>query len=113
VSRGDADRISDILRAIDRCERFSGSLTSDDADLSDMAMDAVERNLQVVGEAANHLSRSITDVNPEIPWPEIRGFRNILVHQYFSIDPDILLEVVERHLPPLREALERTQEEGA
>jgi uncharacterized protein with HEPN domain len=109
VSREDADRIADIVRAIDRCTKFSRSLNSDDAELSDMAFDAVERNLQVVGEAANHLSATVTGAYPEIPWPEIRGFRNILVHQYFSIDPEILLEVVQQHLPPLREALVRSQ----
>jgi uncharacterized protein with HEPN domain len=113
VSRGDSDRIADILRAIDRCERFSGSLNSENPDLSDMAMDAVERNLQVVGEAANHLSAVVTGAHTEIPWPEIRGFRNILVHQYFSIDPSILLEVIEQHLPPLRDALIRSQDRHA
>ena len=113
MSRGDIDGISDILRAIDRCERYSVSLTSDDADLANMAMDAVERNLQVVGEAANHLSRSVTASHPEIPWSEIRGFRNILVHQYFSIDPDTLLDVIERHLPPRRKALAEQESKNA
>jgi len=71
----------------------------------EMAEDAIERNLQIVGEAVQHLPKEITDAHPEIPWPQIRGFRNILVHQYFGIDVDIVRDVVEAHLPPLAEAL--------
>lgn len=51
-----------------------------------MAEDAIERNLQIIGEAANHLPAEVADAHPEIAWPQIRGFRNILVHQYFGID---------------------------
>jgi uncharacterized protein with HEPN domain len=47
----------------------------------DMAEDAIERNLQIIGEAANHLPAEITDAHSEIAWPQIRGFRDILVHQ--------------------------------
>lgn len=70
-----------------------------------MAGDAIERNLQTIGEAANHLPSGITDVHPEIPWPQIRGFRNILVHEYFGVEADIVREVVESYLPPLADAL--------
>ncbi len=70
-----------------------------------MAEDAIERNLQIIGEAVNHLPAEITDVHPEIAWPQIRGFRNILVHEYVGVDVDIVRDVVETHLPPLAEAL--------
>ncbi len=68
-------------------------------------MDAIERNLQIIGEAVNHLPTAITEAHPDVPWPQIRGFRNILVHQYFGVDVDIVRDVVETHLPPLAEAL--------
>lgn len=70
-----------------------------------MAEDAIERNLQIIGEAVNHLPAEVTDVHSEIAWPQIRGFRNILVHEYFGVDVDIVRDVVESHLPPLAEAL--------
>lgn len=70
-----------------------------------MAADAIERNLQIIGEAANHLPAEITDAHPEIAWPQIRRFRNILVHQYFGVDIEVVSDVVETHLPPLVEAL--------
>ncbi|GAA1351713.1 DUF86 domain-containing protein [Falsarthrobacter nasiphocae] len=47
----------------------------------------------------------ITAAHPEVPWPQIRGFHNILVHQYFGVDADVVRDVVETHLPPLADAL--------
>lgn len=107
MSRSADDRIADILQAIDRCQRYVEALGSENTDYVDMAEDAIERNLQMIGEAAKHLPSEITAAHPEIAWPQIRGFRNILVHQYFGIDVDIVREVVERYLPPLAEALRR------
>lgn len=104
MSRDPAQRIADTLEAIERCQRYIAALDGD-ADLVGMAEDAIERNLQIIGEAVNHLPADITDAHPDIPWPQIRGFRNILVHEYFGVDVDIVRDVVETHLPPLAEAL--------
>lgn len=71
----------------------------------EMAEDAIERNLQIVGEAVNHLPEEITSSHPGVPWPQIRGFRSILVHQYVGVDVDVVRDVVETHLPPLAAAL--------
>lgn len=105
MSRTSGQRVADILEAIARCRRYLDALASGDADLVDMAEDAIERNLQIIGEAANHLPPEVTDSHPEIPWPQIRGFRNILVHQYFGVDVDTVRDVVQTHLPPLAAAL--------
>ncbi len=105
MSRSTDQRIADILEAIDRCGRYVDALSSDDHDLADMAEDAVERNLQIIGEAAKHLPVELTDALPEIAWPQIRGFRNILVHQYFGVDAATVRDVVETYLPPLAAAL--------
>lgn len=106
MSRGIDQWIADILQAIERCQRYVGTLDrGEGADLVDMAEDAIERNLQIIGEAANRLPVEITDAHPEIAWPQIRGFRNILVHQYFGVDIAVVRDVIETHLPALTEAL--------
>lgn len=105
MTRSTSQRVADILVAIERCQRYAASLQSDDPALAEMAEDAVERNLQIIGEAANHLPASVTDANPDIPWPQIRGFRNILVHQYFGADAAMTRDVIETHLPPLAVAV--------
>ena len=64
--------------------------------------DATLRNLQTLSEAAQHLPESLQSCCPGIPWREIRGFRNILVHNYLGdIDPLTVMAVVETHLQPL------------
>ena len=106
MSRGPSQRITDVLEAIERCQRYVTVLGDEaDGDLVGMAEDAIERNLQIIGEAVNHLPVEIVDAHPGIAWPQIRGFRNILVHQYFGVDAEIVRDVVETHLPPLAEAL--------
>lgn len=104
MSRSPQQRVDDILNAIEKCERYI--LVVDNApELAELVEDAIERNLQVIGEAAGRLPTEITDAHPEILWPQIRGFRNILVHQYFGVDIGIVRDVVETYLPPLAEAI--------
>ncbi|RRJ86200.1 DUF86 domain-containing protein [Gulosibacter macacae] len=110
MTRRTEQRISDILRSIDRCQRFSESLDSANNHVAEMALDAIERNLQIIGEAANHLPPSVTEAHPEIAWPQIRGFRNILVHQYFGVDLSVIRDVIDTHLEQLATALRDAQE---
>ena len=66
-----------------------------------MAEDAIERNLQIIGEATKHLPSEVTEEHSEIPWAQIRGFRNILVHEYFGVETEVVRDVVETYLPSL------------
>lgn len=114
MNRDDKLRCQDILQAINKCERYLEQLTPDSSsEFTEMVEDAIERNLQIIGEAVSRLSSTVTDSNPEIPWAQIRGFRNILVHEYFGVDIQIIRDVVENHLPGLTATfgryLERTQ----
>lgn len=106
MTRSTAERISDILNSIDRCSRYAPSLENEDQDIAEMAADAVQRNLQMIGEAVNHLPPELTAQYPNIAWPQIRGFRNILVHEYFGVDTEIVKDVIATHLSLLSEALE-------
>ena len=105
MSRGPDRRINDILAAIDRCQRYLPLLTGKDKTLAEMAGAAIERNLQIIGEAAKALPAEVTEQKSDVPWPQIRGLRNILVHQHFGIDAGVIREVVEVHLPVLADAL--------
>lgn len=64
------------------------------------------RNLEIIGEAVKHLSDATTDRRPEIPWKQIAGMRDVLIHHYFGVKLDAVWEVVEQHLGPLAEAIE-------
>lgn len=63
------------------------------------------QNLQVIGEAARVLTSEIRSQYPEIPWTKIIGMRNVLAHNYFEIDFDIVWIVVEQELPSLKQSI--------
>ena len=69
--------------------------------------DAAIRNLQILTESSQRLSAEIKLTEPSVPWRELAGFRNVIVHGYLGIDLDAIWLVVERDLPPLAEAVQR------
>jgi uncharacterized protein with HEPN domain len=98
--RTDRERLEDILEmcALLR-EHVAGraeALVSDPVLLA-----AAQRWIEIIGEAASNVSPAIRAAHPEIPWQEVVGARNILVHGYFHVDLDVLREVLERDLPEL------------
>lgn len=104
MSRSPQQRIEDILDAVQKCDQYIQVL-DDDPNLVELVQDAIERKLQIIGEAANHLPPEITNAHPEIAWPQIRGFRNVLVHQSFGVDIEVVRDVVKTYLPSLALAL--------
>ena len=72
-----------------------------------MVQDAAVRNLQVLSESTTRLSDGLKETEPNIPWPQLRGFRNILAHGYLNIDTDIVWKVIEKELPALDQAIQR------
>ncbi len=93
-----------ILEAVDRIQRY----TSDGRDAflaSSMIQDAVVRNLEVIGEAAKRITRELRDRHVEIPWKQAAGLRDVLSHDYMSIDLMIVWNVIDSHLVPLRAAI--------
>ena len=70
-----------------------------------MAYDAVLRNLAVVGEAVKSLPPELKDRHPDIPWSSIAGLRNVVVHEYFRVDPDLVRDIVDHQLARLLDDL--------
>jgi uncharacterized protein with HEPN domain len=67
--------------------------------------DAIIRNLQVMGEAVKKVSTQTRAAHPEVPWRDIAGMRDRVVHDYFGVSLDIVWDVVVNHVPPLLEVL--------
>lgn len=72
---------------------------------SHLVQDAVVRNLQVMAESSQRLSEEIKNKYSDVPWDDISGFRNVLVHDYLGIDLDVIWSVVEQELPRLKKVL--------
>jgi len=98
--------LAQILERIVRIEGFTpGGKKSFLAD--SLIQDAVIRNLEVIGEASRRVGAEYQAAHPEIPWREMAGLRNILIHDYESVNLEKIWQVVEKELPSVKGALEK------
>ena len=99
------DRLHDILDAIAQIEveRAKGRRAFDDSRLIQVWM---VHHLMIIGEAVRAIDPAVRQQHPSVPWRQITGMRNILVHDYFRINDRIVWETVETHLPVLKEQIE-------
>jgi uncharacterized protein with HEPN domain len=99
--RDDAERLQDILEAIERIEKYAAQgRAAFDAD--ELIQTWVVHHIEVIGEACRALPDEFQARYTNVPWSDIIGMRNILVHHYFGIDQDAVWSVVERDLSDLK-----------
>jgi uncharacterized protein with HEPN domain len=104
-------RLQDVIDAVTRIERYTQGMTSNAFRADDRTVDAVVRNLIVLGEASRHIPEDVEQRHPEVPWDRMRGIRNVVVHEYFGVDAEILWETARHDLPPLLPLLENVLRE--
>jgi len=78
---------------------------------NNMVVDAVVRNLEIIGEATNNLPEEVKDRHPEIPWRKMYGLRNVVWHEYFGIDYEMIWEIAQNNLPENIKEMKRIVEE--
>jgi len=100
--RDDRERLLDIQEAIERIEKYTAR-GQEAFEQDELIQTWVLHHLQIIGEAARALSPSFMQQHAGVPWSQIIGMRNVLVHNYFGIDVAIVWSVVERDLPPLKQ----------
>ena len=93
--------IGDIIESGNKILSYTKDLSFDEFVNDSMVVDAVIRNFEIIGEAANRLPIEFKDLHPDIDWHRIRGFRNRIVHDYVGIDYKIVWLVKESFLPDL------------
>ena len=104
-------RLRHILDAIQHIENFSTGKTKDDFFNDLMYRFSVERQLEIIGEAANNISNDTKNRYPTTPWEKIISFRNFLAHEYFGLDLELVWGIVELHLLPLKQDVEKILKE--
>ena len=100
-------RIRHILDAINTVQDYTTGMDYHAFRADQKTIDAVVRNFAVIGEAARHVPPDVQKTHPEIPWTRMRAMRNLLVHDYDRVDPEVLFETVRRDLPQVLAALEK------
>lgn len=99
--------LDDILQAIKKIEKYTKGLTAKELKNNDLIIDAVVRNLEIIGEAVKNMPLRIKEKYPEIEWKKISGLRDILAHEYFGIDLEILWDIIKNKLPDLKTEVSR------
>lgn len=99
-------RVQDILKAIAKIEHYVDGMTLTKFKQSELVIDAVVRNFEIIGEASKSIPPSVQRSYPDIPWKEMKGMRDVLIHEYFGVDTKILWHTTKKNLPILQKQLE-------
>jgi uncharacterized protein with HEPN domain len=106
--------LNDIRQAIDRIEQYIKNLSFDAFSDDQKSVDAVVRNLEIIGEAASRLPDEFKEKYSEIEWYKVVGLRHRIVHEYFGIDLEIIWQILQKDLPELKQKITRIMgDEGA
>ena len=100
-------RVEDILVCIEKIQAYTQGMTYEQFSEDDKTVDAVIRNLEIIGEAAGYIPMEIQEKYPELAWLEMRGMRNIMVHEYFGVSLPIIWRTIAQDLEPLGDGLKR------
>jgi uncharacterized protein with HEPN domain len=94
--------LNDILQSIDKVQAYVQGFTFDDFVKDEKTVDAVIRNFSIIGEAGNRIPEIVQERYPHVPWHEIVGMRNKVVHEYFGLNEEILWTTIQDDLPRLK-----------
>jgi len=91
--------IEDMLTSMQRIEEYIGEMEFREFKMNYLVVDAIIRNFEIIGEASKNITPEIKDKYPEIPWKKMYGLRNLIAHEYFGIDYEMIWEISKNNLP--------------
>jgi len=104
--------IEDILNSIEKIEKYTKHTTFEKFSIDEKTIDAVIRNLEVIGEAAKNIPKKTFAKYKDIPWKKIIGMRNKVIHEYFGVDTEILWKTVKEDLSKLKGEIQSLNQEN-
>jgi len=106
MKRAYMDYLQDMLENAERASQFTGGMSFESFSKDGKTVYAVIRAVEIIGEAARNVPENIRSKYPEIPWRDVAGMRNKLIHQYFGINMEVVWQTIHEDLPMLINSLE-------
>ncbi len=94
--------LEDIVEAIERISEYTGDYSQEEFQNDQKTIDAVVRNIEIIGEAVSNIPDELRNKHPQIPWKKIVGARNIVIHKYFGVDTNTLWIIITKQLPEFK-----------
>lgn len=91
--------LEDMLTSMVRIEEYLGELDLMKFKMNYMVVDAIVRNFEIIGEAAKNVPPDVKNKYPDIPWDKMYGLRNLIAHEYFGVDYEMIWEIAKKNLP--------------
>lgn len=91
--------MEDMLQSMKRIEEYLGNIKFAEFKRTYMIVDATIRNFEIIGEASKNIPEEIQKQYPEIPWRKMYGLRNLIAHEYFGVDYEMIWEIAKKNLP--------------
>ncbi len=105
--RTEALYLKDIRDAVNNIENYTKEISFKKFAHNQMIIDAVVRNFEIIGEASKNLPKKTKSSRPDIPWEDVAGMRNKIIHEYFGVDLEIIWKTIQEDLPHFKKALKK------
>ncbi len=99
--KDDLAYIEHIILSLSKIKEYTSNITRSDFNKNEMVQDAVIRNIEIIGEASKRVSSDFKATNFEIPWKEMAGMRDKLIHDYMGVDVAVVWKTIEMDVPEL------------
>ena len=102
--------LEEIIKFCSKINRYIKDMDKEEFQKNELVIDAVLRNVELIGEASKRLPEDLKTDNPQIPWKKIIGLRNIVIHAYSDVDLDIIWDITTKNIPETKDLLNKIYE---